>query len=83
MAIARALISNHGNVSRFIFLGPYHSISKRTLHASRGNQYQLLDWLEKLVFPAEAQFKDEHYARKMYKSVVRRVLDSGVWLKNS
>jgi len=58
-------------------------VYKRNLHASRGNQYQLLDWLEKLVFPAEAQFKDEHYARKMYKSVVRRVLDSGVWLKNS
>ncbi|KAF8808969.1 Metallo-dependent hydrolase [Phlegmacium glaucopus] len=42
-----------------------------------GNQYVLLEWLKTLVFPMERQFKNEHFARKAYESVVRRILDFG------
>jgi len=62
----------------FSFIIIVRLLIKEPLHASRGNQYELLDWLEKLVFPLESQYKDEHFARKTYKSVVRRILSFGV-----
>jgi len=44
----------------------------------RGGQEQLLDWLNDFVFPVESRFGDKHYAKKVYSSVVRRLLDCGV-----
>jgi cytosine/adenosine deaminase-related metal-dependent hydrolase len=43
-----------------------------------GQQYQLLDWLENVTFPMEAKFSDIDFARRTYRSVVRRIIDSGV-----
>ncbi|KAF9448012.1 Metallo-dependent hydrolase [Macrolepiota fuliginosa MF-IS2] len=42
-----------------------------------GGQYELLDWLNKVTFPKEAQFKDAEFAREAYRDVVRRSLDYG------
>jgi cytosine/adenosine deaminase-related metal-dependent hydrolase len=44
----------------------------------RGQQYELLDWLDKVTFPMEARFADVKFARETYTSVVRRVIDCGV-----
>lgn len=43
----------------------------------RGQDYELLGWLHNITFPTESRFKDTDYARRTYRSVVRRVLDSG------
>ena len=43
-----------------------------------GQQYELLDWLAKTTFPMEAKFDNADCARKVYKTVVRRIIDSGV-----
>ena len=45
---------------------------------SRGGQYELMDWLDKVTFPTEAKFVDVDFARHVYQSVVRRTLDAGV-----
>jgi guanine deaminase len=37
----------------------------------------LLDWLEKIVFPAEAKWQDAEYARGMTKRVARQLLSVG------
>ena len=76
--IARASISDHGNVSRFLF-NTIHSCLK-PFYESRGNQYKLLEWLNALVFPTESKFNDNNveFVQKTYQSVVRRVLDFGV-----
>jgi cytosine/adenosine deaminase-related metal-dependent hydrolase len=42
-----------------------------------GQQYELLEWLERITFPREKKFEDPLYARKTYDSVVQRMLDSG------
>lgn len=74
--IARASISNYGNVSHFIFI----IIRSKTFYESRGSQYELLDWLNRLVFPTESKFNDKNveFVQKSYQSVVRRFLDFGV-----
>ena len=46
--------------------------------SDRGQQYELLDWLDNVTFPMESKFKDPSFARKAYPSVVRRIIDSGV-----
>lgn len=38
----------------------------------------MLDWLEKCTFPMERKFADIKFAERTYRSVVRRVIDSGV-----
>ncbi len=43
-----------------------------------GQQYELLDWLANVTFPAEARFADLEYAKTAYESVVRRVINCGV-----
>jgi hypothetical protein len=77
VVIARAPVSDHGNVSRFLSISIRVS---KTFHESRGNQYKLLDWLNALVFPTESKFNDDNveFVQKTYQSVVRRVLDFGV-----
>lgn len=47
---------------------------------SRGGEYQLLDWLEKVTFPTEARFAEADFARNTYRSVIRRSLSAGVSL---
>ncbi|RSH90044.1 hypothetical protein EHS25_001377 [Saitozyma podzolica] len=42
-----------------------------------GQQYQLLEWLDKLTFPREAMFADVEYARRIYDQVVKRNLNAG------
>lgn len=43
-----------------------------------GQQYQLLDWLSNITFPMEVKFADERFADEVYRSVVKRFIDSGV-----
>ncbi|KAL7420713.1 hypothetical protein Q5752_004664 [Cryptotrichosporon argae] len=42
-----------------------------------GQQYELLEWLDKLTFPQEARFSDTAYARATYDKVVQRNLAAG------
>ena len=44
----------------------------------RGQQYELLDWLDNVTFPMESKFSDLDFARRTYKSVVRQVINCGV-----
>ena len=46
--------------------------------ACRGQQYELLEWLEKVTFPMEKRFKSLDFATRTYKIVVRRTIDLGV-----
>lgn len=43
-----------------------------------GQQYELLDWLQQVTFPMESRFQDVDFARRVYDTVVRRIIDSGV-----
>jgi guanine deaminase len=43
-----------------------------------GQQYELLDWLKHVTFPAEERLADTDFATVLYKEVVRRVLAFGV-----
>jgi cytosine/adenosine deaminase-related metal-dependent hydrolase len=43
-----------------------------------GQQYELLDWLKYVTFPAEERLGDTDFATVLYKEVVRRVLAFGV-----
>ena len=52
--------------------------SGRLTGLASGQQYQLLDWLTQVTFPMEAKFADEHLADGIYKSVVKRFINSGV-----
>ena len=54
------------------------TLSARLTGLASGQQYQLLDWLTHVTFPTEAKFADEHLADGIYKSVVRRFINSGV-----
>jgi len=45
-----------------------------------GQEYQLLEWLKEVTYPREAKFADCEYARSVYPSVVRRVINFGVRL---
>ncbi|KAI9597483.1 hypothetical protein BDF19DRAFT_435230 [Syncephalis fuscata] len=42
-----------------------------------GIDLQLLEWLETYTFPEEARYKDESYALKVYKEVVKHTLKTG------
>ncbi|GAA5849056.1 hypothetical protein JCM3766R1_002283 [Sporobolomyces carnicolor] len=54
-----------------------HTHAPQHINASFGQQYELLDWLKHVTFPAEARFKDPKYARSTYEGVVQRVINSG------
>jgi guanine deaminase len=43
-----------------------------------GSDLQLLDWLERVTFPAEAKFEDLVYAKSVYEQVICRTLSAGV-----
>ncbi|KAG8721369.1 hypothetical protein FRC09_007988 [Ceratobasidium sp. 395] len=42
-----------------------------------GGQYELLDWLNNVTFPTESRFSDLAFAKRVYTSVVERVLNFG------
>jgi hypothetical protein len=44
----------------------------------RGQQYQLLDWLEKITFPTEAAFDNPEHAKLVYPDVVNTTIGFGV-----
>lgn len=44
---------------------------------SSGGQYELLDWLNNVTFPTESRFADVDFAKRVYTSVVERVLNFG------
>ncbi|KIJ41896.1 hypothetical protein M422DRAFT_68111 [Sphaerobolus stellatus SS14] len=54
-----------------------HTHAPQFPNLGRGGQYELLDWLDKLTFPTEAKFGNSKYATKVYRSVVKRLLDCG------
>ncbi|GAA5862532.1 hypothetical protein JCM3774_001050 [Rhodotorula dairenensis] len=54
-----------------------HTHAPQYLNLGYGQQYELLDWLDNLTFPAEAKFADAAHARRVYNSVVERVISTG------
>jgi len=54
-----------------------HTHAPQVPNLGIGGQYQLLDWLENCTFPMESKFADVDYARRTYRSVVRRIIDCG------
>lgn len=54
-----------------------HTHAPQYPNIGSGQQYELLDWLSQVTFPTEAKFSEPEFANRTYKSVVRRVIDSG------
>ncbi|GAA5881398.1 hypothetical protein JCM16303_000162 [Sporobolomyces ruberrimus] len=54
-----------------------HTHAPQHINAAFGQQYELLDWLKYVTFPAEAKFRDPTYARRTYEGVVQRVINMG------
>ncbi|VDB82910.1 unnamed protein product [Peniophora sp. CBMAI 1063] len=54
-----------------------HTHAPQVPNIGSGQQYELLDWLENVTFPVEAQFADVEFAKRTYSNVVRRLIDSG------
>lgn len=54
-----------------------HTHAPQFPNMGRGQDYELLGWLDNVTFPTETRFKDTRYARSAYESVVRRTLDCG------
>ncbi|MCO5590238.1 hypothetical protein L7F22_044207 [Adiantum nelumboides] len=54
-----------------------HVHAPQVPNLGRGQQYELLDWLENITFPREKRFEDPLYAKRTYESVVQRMLDCG------
>ncbi|UZJ53497.1 hypothetical protein CBS101457_002817 [Exobasidium rhododendri] len=54
-----------------------HTHAPQVPNLGRGQQYELLDWLQYVTFPRERKFEDTTYARKTYESVVDRMLNAG------
>ncbi|GAA5936591.1 hypothetical protein JCM3775_000140 [Rhodotorula graminis] len=54
-----------------------HVHGPQFVNLSYGQEFELLDWLDQVTFPAEAKFKDVAYARRTYEDVVDRLINSG------
>ncbi|KAJ7219426.1 Metallo-dependent hydrolase [Mycena pura] len=54
-----------------------HTHASQVPNLGSGQQYELLDWLDKVTFPMESRFSDLDFAMRSYASVVRRIIDSG------
>ncbi|GAA5960133.1 hypothetical protein JCM21900_002416 [Sporobolomyces salmonicolor] len=54
-----------------------HTHAPQHINLGFGQQYELLDWLTNVTFPAEVKFRDPAYARRTYEGVVQRVINSG------
>lgn len=57
------------------FIDPHIHFPQTEIIASYGRQ--LLDWLQRYTFPAEARFKDPRYALKMAEVFLRELLRNG------
>ena len=53
------LVDTHVHASQYVFTGT-------------GYDLPLMEWLSKYTFPAEAQFKDVHFAKDVYRKCVVR-----------
>ena len=62
--ILPGLIDTHIHAPQYIFTGV-------------GYDLQLLEWLNKYTFPAEAMFSDVETARKVYESIVNKTISFG------
>ncbi|KXN91507.1 putative guanine deaminase [Leucoagaricus sp. SymC.cos] len=54
-----------------------HTHAAQFPNAGKGGQYELLDWLNNVTFPKEAEFVNLEFAKEVYYDVVRRSLASG------
>ncbi|SCV71165.1 BQ2448_2753 [Microbotryum intermedium] len=54
-----------------------HTHAPQYVNLAFGQQFELLDWLSNVTFPAEAKFKNAAYARRAYEDVVQRTLNVG------
>ncbi|KAF5349108.1 hypothetical protein D9756_009459 [Leucocoprinus leucothites] len=54
-----------------------HTHAVQFPNLGKGGQYELLEWLLKVVFPKEEQFEDRHFAKEVFHEVIRRSLDFG------
>ena len=48
-----------------------------------GQDLELLEWLNNVIFPMEAKFEDLDFATKAYAKSVRRFIDAGVRTSSS
>ncbi|KAG8801165.1 hypothetical protein FRC17_006706, partial [Serendipita sp. 399] len=75
-ATAKKIILTHGEFLLPGFIDT-HTHAPQFPNISRGQQYELLDWLNCVTFPAEDRLADTEYAKKVYREVVKRVLSLG------
>ncbi|EJD05871.1 guanine deaminase [Fomitiporia mediterranea MF3/22] len=54
-----------------------HTHAPQVPNTGRGQQYELLEWLDKMTFPMEARYQDILFAKRIYTEVVRRFIDCG------
>ncbi|KAF4603768.1 hypothetical protein EYR40_000940 [Pleurotus pulmonarius] len=54
-----------------------HTHAPQVPNMGSGQQYELLDWLDNVTFPMEANFADVYFARETYSEVVRRIVNCG------
>ncbi|TFK42283.1 hypothetical protein BDQ12DRAFT_675940 [Crucibulum laeve] len=54
-----------------------HTHAPQVPNIGSGQQYELLDWLDKVTFPMEAKFANTEFAQRTYQNVVRRIIDCG------
>ncbi|EDR03286.1 uncharacterized protein LACBIDRAFT_185911 [Laccaria bicolor S238N-H82] len=54
-----------------------HTHAPQVPNMGVGQQYELLDWLEKVTFPTEAKFSDLEFAQRTYQKVVRQFIGAG------
>ncbi|KAK0239932.1 hypothetical protein EDD85DRAFT_467981 [Armillaria nabsnona] len=54
-----------------------HTHAPQFPNIGSGQQYELLDWLSNVTFPMETKFADPNFARDIYPSVVRRIINNG------
>lgn len=54
-----------------------HTHAPQYLNLGSGQQYELLDWLDNITWPAETRFLDVNYAKTTYEDVVSRLLNVG------
>ncbi|KAI0005998.1 guanine deaminase [Russula compacta] len=54
-----------------------HTHAPQVPNIGSGQQYELLDWLQQITFPMEARFVDVDFARRAYRHIVKRIINSG------
>ena len=62
-----------------MFCSVRYNVMLTRLLTTSGQQYELLDWLQKVTFPMETRFGKEEFARRAYEMIVKRTIDCGVY----